>query len=266
MFIRRDNNKNPQPIAQQNRPVKGNKMTFGANHQQTIVKSVGEHYQANVGPAILPREIIIFDKKIYDLQKEIGKIYRTKHVHLALADMIESKLNEINDETVKVNSVIGGTMQLRDVTIECIPHKNSHLEINGKFLKKNITRNTSRRLETIILSFSKMECNGTWGKEGMYNGTSIAIEDYLIPSWKTRMIMKNGIKISDVIERIEDLIVHNFILDIKIQDIKIEKEVFTSVHYKAIPRKKLNLATVTLMGSPKQNSIRTNGFRIINRS
>ena len=274
MFTRRNDNKNSRPnqIAPKNRRMKENIMRSGEkNPKQTNVISIGENYLgenylAKVNPTILPKEIVIFDKKIDDLQKETGKIYRTKHVHLALADMIDGRLKEINDETVKVNDVIGGIMQLRDVTIQCIHHQNSQLEINGKFLKRNITRNTSKRLESIILTFSKMECNATWGKEHMHDGTSIVIGDNLFPSWKTRMILKKGIKISDVIERIEDLVVDNFILDVKIQDMKIAEEVFTSIHYKAIPRIKLNFANVSLMTSSKTNFVRTNGFRIMNHS
>ena len=78
------------------------------------------------------------------------------------------------------------------------------------------------------------------------------------------MILKNKAKVVDVIDHIDELVVENFILDIRIQDFKIEKEVFTAIHYKAIPRKKLNLATVTRMGSPEPNAPRTMGFQIIN--
>ena len=261
MFIKRDHNKSRNCYQRINRNDQhsGNK-----KNQQTTVKVVGEDYHGTFPGVILPKEIIVYDKKIDDFKKEIGKIYRSKRVHEALSEMVDTRLNHINTEKVQLNNAIGGSIQLKDVKITCTKHSNNRIEIDGKFLKRNITRVTSRRIETIILLFSKLESNDSHERKRIYSGLTTVIEEDLIPSWETKMILKKKVKVVDVIDHIDDLVVENFILDIRIQDFKIEKEVFTAIHYKAIPRKKLNLATVTRMGRSDPNSLRTTGFQIIN--
>ena len=261
MFIKRDNNKSCNRYQRTN---SNNQHTRNKQNQQTTVKVMGEDYHGTFPGVTLPKEIIVYDKKIDDFKKEIGKIYRSKRVHGALSEMIDTKLNHINTEKVQVNEVIGGSMQLKNVKITRTKHSNSQMEIDGKFLKSNITRVTSRRIETIILLFSKLESNDSHERKRIHSGSTIAIEEDLIPSWETKMILKNKVKVVDVINHIDDLVVENFILDIRIQDFKIEKDVFTAIHYKAIPRKKLNLATVTRIGSTDPDSPRTTGFQIIN--
>ena len=262
MFVKRDH----RNFCRQHKSNKHGRRTGDKMERRTRVTVLGEDYHGTFPFTILPKEIVVFDKQIKELKSEVGKIYRTNRVHAALAESVDARLEQNDNEKVKANDMIGGVIRLKDVEIQCMKHLNSQLEIKGKFLKRDITRDSSRRIETIILSFSKMECYGCREREGTYNRTSIVIKDSFVPAWETRMILKSKIKVADVIERIEDLVINNFILDIKIQDIKIEKEVFTSIHYKAIPRDELNLAPVTLMGSLNANSLLTKGFRIINRA
>ena len=265
MFIKRDH-KN-QCSCQQGPSGHGRRVkneNLYAYKQRTNAKIVGGERDETFAPHLLPRVIIILDKEITNFENEIGKIYRSQRVHSALAAIIESRLQETTHEKVNANEAIEGIVKMKDVKIKQQKNSNSELEIEGKFMKREITRATSKRLETIILTFSKMEVMTGNGKEGLRYGSSIVIENCLSPTWETRMILKNKARVSDVIEKISDIIVENFVLDIKIQDIKIDKEVFTSINYKAIPRRKLKLSFVTRIGS--STSDKANGFQIINHN
>ena len=214
----------------------------------------------------MPSEVLIFDKEIHNFNDEVGRLYRTERVILKLdKDINNSKTNQMNRQKFSLQDSLKGEFETPDVSIEHAKFNNSRMTFKGKFLNMELNSSAFRRIETIILTFSKIELlpftsNTPFEKEK----GCILIKEDLSPEWKTVVLKKEQVKVADVMGKLNEILTESFIVDIKIRRTTVGKEEFTNIYYKSIARKRLNLSRVYAFQAPMEDRIVTSGFMIIN--
>ena len=223
------------------------------------IQIIGDDTERKITSYTTPNQLMIFEKEIRNVSCEYGKIFSAESVRAALTRHINDRIESA--DKLSLHEVLGNTIETEEIVVTRHVYT-EEFEFRGKFLNKFATKTTLNRLENLILTFSKLEISSVVNDEHLDIRNAILIDEDLSPQWKSEMIPKIKMKVSNVVEHVQKIIEENFVIDMKIQCTTIGKDRFISIGYKPIRRTKLNLAKVSYFKKISESK-KTMGFNIL---